>query len=95
MIFLTNSHLPLKILYLKREVCGKVPTSWKNNNCESINHSQKAAIKWIPQCLDLIKALEKEVKFQGNLIKLAIQGIGEFKLSPKFQYLKIKETVWE
>lgn len=41
------------------------------------------------------KVLEREVKFQENLIKIAIQGIGEFELAPKFQYLKIKETVWE
>lgn len=41
------------------------------------------------------KVLEREVKFQENLIKIAIQGIGKFELAPKFQYLKIKETVWE
>ena len=74
---------------------GIICDKWTNNNCESVNHLLKAALKWKTRKLpDLIEELQVVISTQAKDIERAIYGAGDYCLISACRHYQVSATEW-
>ncbi len=73
-----------------------IPTDWKNNSCESMNHIIKLSSNWTTMKLPaLIDRLYRIVKLQKTDCRRALYGEGNYELVPWMRKHKVSSMHWK